>query len=215
MDWVKRHEGCEASPARKARLRVVREHVSRCLDFQPPGPVKVLSICAGDARDLIGLLAVHPRRGDVTAYLVENDGELAEAGQATISDAGFGQRLKFLRADATISSTYLGLVPADVVLVAGVFANLRPEEVARLIGSLPSLCKRGGFVVWTRHRRFNDGLNQIASIRQHLRDSGFEEVDAENASDDGFIVGTHRYAGAEQVLHAGMKLFEFTGYDQV
>jgi len=215
MDWVKWHENYEASPSLKARLLVVREHLSRCFDSQPPGVIQVLSICAGDARDLIGLLATHPRKMDVKAYLVEDNAELVENGRKVIVEAGFEEQLQFVVADATISSTYLGLVPVDVVLMAGVFGNLRSEEVARLIRNLSSLCKCGGYVVWTRHRRLHNGLNQIALIRRLFSESDFEEILIEDTPDDSFTIGSHRYKGAGQVLRGGIKLFEFTGYDQI
>jgi len=215
MDWVRWHENYEASPSLKERLLVVREHLSRCFDLQPPGVFQVLSICAGDARDLIGLLATHSRKMDVKAYLVEDNAELAENGQRIIVEAGFEEQLQFVVADATISSTYLGLAPVDVVLMAGVLGNLRSEEVARLIDSLGSLCKRGGYVVWTRHRRLHDGLNQIALIRKLFSESDFEEILIEDTSDNGFTIGSHRYKGTGQVLRGGIKLFEFTGYDQI
>jgi hypothetical protein len=215
MDWVRWHENYKASPALKARLLVVREHLSRCFNSQPPGVIQVLSICAGDARDLIGLLATHPRKMDVRAYLVENNAELVENGQKVIIEAGFEEQLQFVIADATISSTYLGLAPVDIVLMSGVFGNLRSKEVARLIGSLGLLCKYGGYVVWTRHRRLHDGLNQIALIRQLFSESDFGEVLIENTSDDRFTIGSHRYKGAGQVLRGGVKLFEFNGYDKI
>jgi hypothetical protein len=215
MDWVRWHENYKASRSLKARLLVVREHLSKCFDSQPPGVIQVLSICAGDARDLIGLLATHPRKIDVKAHLIENNAELVESGRKIIVEAGFEEQLQFVVADATISSTYLGLAPVDVVLMAGVFGNLRSEEVARLIGSLGSLCKCGGYVVWTRHRRLHNGLNQIALIRQLFSESDFEEVLIEDTSDDRFTVGSHHYKGVGQVLRGGVKLFEFTGYDQI
>jgi hypothetical protein len=215
MDWVSWHENYEASPALKARLLAVREHLSRCFDSQDPGVIQVLSICAGDARDLIGLLATHPRKMDVKAHLVENNAELAGSGRKVIEEAGFEEQLQFVIGDATISSTYLGLVPVDVVLMAGVFGNLRSEEACRLVRNLCLLCKPGGVVIWTRHRRLHDGLNQIRLIRQCFVESDFEEVHIENTPDDKFTIGSNRYKGAGQVLHGGIKLFEFTGYDQI
>jgi hypothetical protein len=175
----------------------------------------VLSICAGDSRDLIGLLATHPRKLDVRAYLVENNAELVAQGRKTIEEAGFEEQLRYIIGDATISATYLGLVPVDVVLIAGVFGNLRSEEVVRLIQNLGLLCTRGGTVIWTRHRRLHDGLNQIKLIQQCFDESNFVEVLIENTLDDAFTIGSHRYNGTGHVLHDGIKLFEFTGYDQM
>jgi hypothetical protein len=215
MDWMAWHKNYEASPALKTRLLVVREHLARCFDAQHPGVIQMLSICAGDARDLIGVLATHPRRLDVKAYLIENNTELAVQGKKVIEEAGFEKELHYIIGDATISSTYLGLVPVDVVLMAGVFGNLRSEEVGRLVQNLCVLCKPEGVVIWTRHRRLHDGLNQIKLIRRCFDESDFEEVHIENTPDDAFTIGSHRYKGTVQVLYSGIKLFEFTGYDQI
>ena len=43
------------------------------LDGAPPGELRVVSMCAGQGRDVIGVLSQHPRRSDVRARLVERD----------------------------------------------------------------------------------------------------------------------------------------------
>ena len=45
--------------------------IKQALDEAPAGPLRVISLCAGQGRDLIEVLAEHPRRGDVRARLVE------------------------------------------------------------------------------------------------------------------------------------------------
>jgi len=215
MDWVEWHNLYDGSPALKARLALVRKHLAKCFELLPAGPISLLSICAGDGRDLIGVLAEHPRRSDVTAVLVENSIELVERGRKDIAAAGFQNQLRFVLADATESSLYQGVVPVDVVLAAGVFGNLRPDQTVRLIGSLRALVRRDGYFIWTRHRRLHDGLAQIESIRRSLHESDFDEAGIADTVDDAFTVCTHRYRGTVQPLLSGEKLFEFTGYDRM
>jgi hypothetical protein len=43
------------------------------LDQAPPGPIRAIGVCACQGHDLIGALAEHPRRDDLTARLVELD----------------------------------------------------------------------------------------------------------------------------------------------
>jgi len=73
-DWVAWHAAYDdpSSPL-SARLRVVRAHLSAALDAAPPGPVRLLSLCAGQGRDVLGVLPAHPRGPDVSALLVEYD----------------------------------------------------------------------------------------------------------------------------------------------
>src|SRR4051794_33591872 len=74
MDWVEWHAGYDDPGSRLAhRLRIVQEQIRAALDRMPPGPVTALSMCAGQGRDLLEVLAGHPRRNDVRARLVELD----------------------------------------------------------------------------------------------------------------------------------------------
>ncbi len=62
----------------------VRAALARCA----PGPVQAISVCAGQGHDLIGVLAEHPRRADVTARLVELDEHNALLARLAAEDAG-------------------------------------------------------------------------------------------------------------------------------
>jgi len=73
-DWVAWHAAYDdpSSPL-SARLRCVRSHLSEAIDRVPSGQVSLVSLCAGQGHDVIGVLPHHPRRGDVRAVLVEAD----------------------------------------------------------------------------------------------------------------------------------------------
>ncbi|WP_214406087.1 hypothetical protein, partial [Pseudonocardia lacus] len=51
------------------RLVEVRRQIGAALDRAAPGPVGLLSLCAGDGRDVLPVLAEHPRGGDVRGRL--------------------------------------------------------------------------------------------------------------------------------------------------
>jgi hypothetical protein len=71
------------------RLAAVQERIRAALDAARPGPLRAISVCAGQGRDLIGALAGHPRQHDVRARLVEIDPRNADvARQAARAFAG-------------------------------------------------------------------------------------------------------------------------------
>ena len=73
-DWVAWHAPYDDPGSNlERRLRWVQRRIRMALDEMLPGPVRVLSLCAGQGRDLLEVLADHPRRGDVQAVLVEMD----------------------------------------------------------------------------------------------------------------------------------------------
>jgi hypothetical protein len=71
--------------------------------------------------------------------------------------------------DASLSDAYAGAVPADLVLVCGVFGNVGDGDVERTVRVLSSLFARGATVIWTRHRRPPD---LTMSIRRWLPHAG-------------------------------------------
>jgi hypothetical protein len=78
MDWRQWHQSYDDPDSALARrLEVVQTYVRAALDRAPAGAVPVVSLCAGQGRDLLGVLEDHPRAADVHARLVELDPELA------------------------------------------------------------------------------------------------------------------------------------------
>ena len=55
-DWLQWHKEYDTWPELQKRLHLVQSHISSCLTSLPPGPINVISVCAGDGRDLCGVL---------------------------------------------------------------------------------------------------------------------------------------------------------------
>src|SRR5437868_6105444 len=119
MEWTDWHKQYGASLVLLARLRIVREQIRAFLDECSAGPIRIVSIYAGDGRDVIEALSDHPRRGDVTAWLVEIDKPSLERGREVAVAAGIASQLRFVCADATLAATYRDIAPVDLVIVSG------------------------------------------------------------------------------------------------
>jgi hypothetical protein len=184
---------------------VVRERIVAALDTAPPGPVRAVSMCAGQGRDLLGALDGHPRAGEVTARLVELDPDNAAVARTRAAALGVGAEV--VVADAGRSEAYLDAVPADLVLECGVFGNITMPDVERTISLTPGLCAPGATVIWTRHRRRPD---QVPALCEWYARAGFELVWLSDPGLD-FGVGAHRYAGPPVPLPAATRMFTFVG----
>jgi hypothetical protein len=188
MDWAAWHEDYDDPGSVLARrLAVVRGVIRAALDGAAPGPLTAISMCAGQGRDLIGELATHPRRAEMRARLVELDPRSAAVAEAAAQAAGL-DGIEVVRGDAGLMRHYRGLPPADLVLACGAFGNLTDEDVLRTVDACARLCREGGTVVWTRHRRPPD---LVPTIRGRFSARGFEEVYASDPA-AGFGVGAHR-----------------------
>lgn len=189
------------------RLLVVRDLIAEFLDEAGPGPVRVVSMCAGDGRDLLVAAARHRRGEDVQARLVELDPRNASAARRTVARLGLDPvRISVVEGDAGHADAYAGAVPADLVLVCGVLGNISDDDVFGLIRFLPRLCAPGAGVVWTR---YPEPPGIIERIEGALRDSGFEPTALVVNDTLGFGVGAARLVGEPLPYERGRRLFVF------
>jgi hypothetical protein len=201
-DWHSRYDR-ESMLAR--RLAVVRRLLRESLDRAPPGRLRLLSLCAGDGRDVLGALHGHPRAGDVTGRLVELDPQLAAAARKEAARRGL-RGLEVVTGDASTTTAAAGIVPADVVLLCGIFGNVRDADVENTVRHAPELCARGATVLWTRGR-FPPDLTP--KIRRWFTDAGFEEVAFVTVRGTTASVGANRFVGPRRRFSAGVRLFRF------
>ncbi|HUD36404.1 MAG TPA: SAM-dependent methyltransferase [Streptosporangiaceae bacterium] len=172
-NWVDWHLGYDdPASALSARLECIRAHLRRALDDAPAGPLRLVSLCAGQGRDVLAVLPRHERRDDVAALLVELDSRNAGLAWRTAAEAGLDQ-VQVREADAGLVANYADYLPADILLLCGIFGNVSDADIERTIKAAPALCAPGATVLWTRHRRAPD---RTPSLRAWFAQAGFDEV---------------------------------------
>jgi hypothetical protein len=205
VDWAAWHDDYDDPGSVLARrLAAVQAVIRAALDDLPAGPVTAISMCAGQGRDLIGALASHPRRGDLRARLVELDPRNAAAAEAGARRAGL-DGIEVVRGDAGLMRHYRDMAPADLVLACGVFGNLTDADVLQTVEACAQLCREGGTVVWTRHRRPPD---LVPVIGDWFSARGFEQVHLSDPG-EGFGVGAHRLRHPPKPLQGADRIFTF------
>jgi ubiquinone/menaquinone biosynthesis C-methylase UbiE len=202
--WHQRYDDPDSSISR--RVAVIQERIAHFLHTAPAGDVKVVSMCAGQGHDLLGVLEDHPRRDDVTALLGELDPRTSAIARERAQDLGL-DRVEVVTGDAARIDMYLSHAPADLVLACGVFGNITDEDVKRTIGHCAALCRPGGATVWTRHRKEPDLVPRICDW---FAESGFTLEFVTEPGD--FGVGMHRRTGAARRLMPGATMFTFSDY---
>jgi len=209
MDWRTWHDQYDQPGSSLARrLRAVQTQIRSALDRSPAGPLRALSLCAGQGRDLLEVLADHPRGDDVRALLVELDARNTAFAEQSARAAGLRQ-VEVMTADAALTDHYSGVAPADLVLACGVFGNITDEDIERTVDTCSQLCQTGGTVIWTRHRAAPD---RVPLICEWFSARGFD-LQWLSEPDAGFGVGAHRFTGEPQPLVPGRRMFTFLGYD--
>lgn len=208
MDWHGWHDDYDRPDSSLARrLEAVQVQVRAVLDGAPPGSLRIISLCAGQGRDLLEVLAAHPRRDDARARLVELDPRNAEAARARAAAAGL-ERVEVVAGDASLTDHYRDLSPADLVLACGVFGNITLGDIERTVAACCQLCKAGGTVIWTRGRTAPD---RVPLICEWFEQRGFDRQWL-SGPDAGFGVGVHCFRGEPQPLAWGQRMFTFVGF---
>lgn len=204
-DWLAWHDSYrDASSPHSQRLRIVQNEIRKVLPKQPGKPFRIVSLCAGQGDDLIGALEGYPDPGQLRARLVELDERNFARLREKARTAGL-DHFDLVRGDAADTRLYEGIVPADLVLVCGVFGNISDADIRHTIASLPQFCRNGAMVLWTRHRREPD---LTPRIRNWFEESGFAETGF--FAPEGLLisVGASRFQGRPQPLNPA-KLFTF------
>lgn len=208
MDWREWHRDyADPDSALGRRLLVVQMHIRAMLDRAPPGPIRAIAICAGQGLDLIGALVDHPRRDDLTARLVEFDEHNVALARKSAQAAGL-RGIEPIVGDASVTDAYRDAVPADLILLCGVFGNISEADIANTINHLPQLSAMHATVIWTRHRHPPD---LTPFIRETFDGTGFDELAFVDSPP--FGVGADRLRVPPRPFQAGVRLFEFVGYD--
>ena len=155
--WVRWHADYDDPDSDLAqRLSVVQMRVAQAIESAGEsagvGPIRLISACAGQGLDVIGSLTGHARADDVRALLVEMDGHNVEVARERAAAAGLSA-VEVVQGDASVTSVYRDAVPANVLLLCGIFGNIPHDDVRTTVAAASSLCAPGAVVVWTRHRR--------------------------------------------------------------
>jgi hypothetical protein len=225
-NWYEWHKAYVESKSLRQRLERVRAHIADALDAMPTGAVRVVSVCAGDGRDLISVLRDHPRGRDVTATLLELDPRLVDDGRDLARASGVEGNVEFLQTDATQPDVYVGRIPCDLLMTCGVFGNIVPETTASLVALASAACTNGGRLIWTRNASRNNGEGHIATIQRLLSAASFDEarLDIIDDEDDGqserlaLELGAGRHVVVSNVHRAkpqpppSGELFRFVGF---
>jgi hypothetical protein len=204
--WVRWHDAYDDPTSNLSRrLIVVQQHVRAALDAAPEGPVTILSLCAGQGRDVLEVLRAHPRRADASARLVELDPRNARVARETAAGVD-ALSVEIVEADAGLIDSSLGAAPADLLLLVGIFGNVPVADIERTVSAVPMLCRRGGTTIWTRSRRPPD---LTPTIRAWFSRAGCEEIAFVAPADALFSVGVERFVGVPVPPVRGRRLFAF------
>jgi hypothetical protein len=204
--WLEWHRAYDDPAARLSRRRaVVVRAIRSFLDGAPGGPIRLLSLCAGDATDISLAVGGHHRRDDITGAAVELHPALARRARENLERVG--ARVEVLIGDAGRPTTFADVVPVDLMLLIGVFGNVTDGAMERTVRAVPSFCRPGATVIWSRHRRPPD---MTSEIRRWFDELGATPTAFVSEGTGGFAVGTHRVDHVAPEADMPEHLFEFT-----
>ena len=204
-NWIDWHQAyAHPGSSLTARLAIVTATLVDAFDRAPAGEIRCLSLCSGDARDLVGALAGHVRAGDVRGTVVELDETLADTASASLADVAPGMDVRV--ADAGDPTSFVDAAPFDVLLLVGIFGNISDIDIRRTIAAVPALARPGATVIWSRHRREPDATPMIRAAfeREGCRHERFE-----SPGTGAFAIGVERVDRERRIATLPERLFRF------
>lgn len=204
QEWHRAYD--DPGSALSRRLVLVGEELAASLDDAAAGPLRVLSLCSGDGRDVLGVLPSHPRGRDVSAVLVDTDAALLDRAASRATELGLAS-VRTVHGDAGVVATYEDALPADVLVACGIFGNVSDDDVRATISAFPTMVREGGHVLWTRHRRPPD---LTVAIRSWFAEAGMLERRFATVEGTSACVGHHVVATSPHRAPPP-RLFRFVG----
>lgn len=207
QNWYRWHAPYdELESEQTERLGAVQELIRAQLDLAPPGRLRAISICSGQSRDLLPMLITHPRGLDFSVRMIE-----LEPLNASFLHGALGSTrlvdVEVLVADAGLSDSYAGAVPADLVLISGPFAHISAADARHTVSTLPQLCAASATVIWSS---YGAGLTRLDELLAAFTAAGFDRLALEHDPETGYAVGAHRFTGPPEPLVSGVRLFSFS-----
>lgn len=173
-DWQAWHDAYDEPGSSLARrLEVVRRRLDVVLDLVSSPAPRLLALCAGDARDVVPVLAARADGDQIDVTLVELDDELASRAVNAAKAAGL-TRVVVRRGDAGDPASFSDIVPVDVLMLCGIFGNVEHASVADIARAVPAMVLLGGYVIWTRGG--GPPVDRRPEVRRWFIDAGMEEV---------------------------------------
>jgi hypothetical protein len=207
-DWYEWHRAYgDADSTLARRLTVIQGWLRQALDQLPAGPVRLISVVAGQARDIEGALRDHPRAADVSGRIVELDPRNTDVARQALGPVA-GDRIEIVTGDAGQADAYRGATPADILVVVGLFGNITDADIERTIRLLPGFAAPGAYAVWSRGGAREGVADLNPAVRRWFAEAGFTELE-HTYIDNWQGLGFHRFDGTAAPFPAGEKLFEF------
>jgi hypothetical protein len=204
-DWEEWYEAyADPDSVLSRRLAVVRTRIGECLDAASGAvPIRILSLCAGEGRDLLPELAARPALR-TTSTLVELHPRLVATASQAASDL---DGVEVRQGDAGDVAMFADVVPVDLLLLCGIFGNISNADIQFTVSAVPSLLNAGGTVIWTRGRFDDEDLRPV--IRRWFTEEGLDEV-AFDGDPERFGVGVARAPADRQAAPlTATRLFTF------
>jgi SAM-dependent methyltransferase len=207
-DWKEWHGAYEDSSSDLSkRLEIVKGFIRRSLPASPGKSFRILDLCAGNGRDLFETLDGYKFVDMIQARMIELDPELANAAK----DRAGRMRLpnvEVIQADAGDTNLFQGIVPADLVMLCGIFGNISEKDIAKTVRTLSTICAEDAKIIWTRNRRDPD---MTPFVRSLFINADFVELDFVAPEDVilKFAVGLNQFTGQPQSLQKDQHLFTF------
>lgn len=193
----------DLSSEQSDRLEIVQDLLLSFFDAAPAGPLRAVSICSGQSRDMLPILIHHPRGASTHVTMLERDPLNASFLHGALGSTSLTD-VDVVVGDAGLTAAYDGLGRFDLVLLGGVFANVDLADAERTVDLLAGLCAPGATVVWTS---YGEGLANIEAVLERFEDGVFDRLALYRAP--AYVIGAHRLTGTPVPLRADVRVFTF------
>ena len=193
-NWHLNHNDMNSTPYK--RNKDEQNLIKTCLN-SIKNNVNIISICSGQARDILPILAGKKDNNKINTYLIDTDLECLEYADNYAKENKI-PNVHLINKNAGLRETYNDIPQADIIIICGVFGHLSLLDIKSTISFIKHLLNENGFVIWSRHKFDNDISEDIKNIFKELN---FNELAFVSPEDEPYTLGLHVVDGKTDIFN--------------
>jgi len=172
--WTEWHEEAynDINSLPYQRTEIVKDLINKYLS-EIDKNIVVISIGAGQSRDILPVLIGRKDNDRITTYLIDTDIECLNYAKNYAKDNNI-INVHIVDMDGSLVKNYKDIPKADLIIFCGMMTQKNTDEVKNLANNIKLICNEDAQIIWSRHGYDGDYSTPFRNV---FNENSYKELD--------------------------------------
>ena len=172
--WTEWHEEAynDINSLPYQRTEIVKDLINKYLS-EIDKDIVVISIGAGQSRDILPVLIGRKDNDRITTYLIDTDIECLNYAKNYAKDNNI-INVHIVDMDGSLVKNYKDIPKADLIIFCGMMTQKNTDEVKKLANNIKLICNKDAQIIWSRHGYDKDYSTPFRNV---FNENFYKELD--------------------------------------